>query len=186
MIYFIQAQAYPYLIKIGFTKTSDVSKRVNDLKTVNAVDLYLILVLFGTWHDEQKLHIQFSAERVKGEWFYPSNQLINFILEKINQKNIPFLKKVTEKEKIEESNKIIDKQKELHASINKLIKEKRTLKIIHLEKQTKLINKIKQLRKKNKRLSLLKRYMNNFDRKLQHTLEKMFDANVKEQKGFIN
>lgn len=97
MIYFLQAQTSPYLIKIGFTNKPDITSRIFRLKLMNAVDLTLILVLPGSSQEEAKLHKYFFDERVKGEWFLPSSKVTEFLLK--NAKNNVFpLHKINKKD----------------------------------------------------------------------------------------
>lgn len=78
MIYFIQENA-SHLIKIGFT-AGDGASRAKSLQTGNPDTLTVLAEIPGTMEDEKKLHSQFKADRVAGEWFKPSPKLIGHIL----------------------------------------------------------------------------------------------------------
>jgi len=73
--YFIQAtEGGP--IKIGFT-TRDPSHRLKDLMVGSPVPLQIVGLLPG--NAEKKLHKQFSNCRSHGEWFEPTDDLVQFI-----------------------------------------------------------------------------------------------------------
>jgi len=161
MIYFIQAQTYPYLIKIGFTAASVVFKRFEDLNNMNAVDLRLILDIPGTLQDEQFLHLQFSAERKKGEWFLPSKKLLKFILEKMKKKDISILQKPNKKDILTKPtftklNIFINRKGALNKFIDELINEKKKSDQKYSNKINTLLNKIKRLQKETKQFWLEK------------------------------
>lgn len=79
MIYFIQAgPGGP--IKIGFTKYA-VEGRMAALQTGNPVALKLLGTREGTVEDEADLHERFDFCRLRGEWFYPTEDLLEFIVE---------------------------------------------------------------------------------------------------------
>jgi len=152
MIYFIQAQVFPFLIKIGFTESANVLKRFGSLKSSSAIELFLLLELPGTRHDEENFHKQFFAEKVKGEWFRPSNKILEFLLEKIEEKNRPFLRRADEKHNFSELNSLINEKSELNKFINKLTKKKKESEKSYLNKLNKLVSEINNLRKENKQL----------------------------------
>ncbi len=76
MIYFIQGEMSK-AIKIGF------AKRPADRLSVHQVScsekLALIGVAQGTKDDEAKIHEQFADCWIRGEWFLPSERLVEFI-----------------------------------------------------------------------------------------------------------
>lgn len=77
-IYFIQqGQSGP--IKIGFTK-DDLYRRVKKLQTGNHIPLRLLAVIENaSVRKETELHSRFSQYKLTGEWFSPSDDLIEFI-----------------------------------------------------------------------------------------------------------
>lgn len=62
-------------IKIGFTN-SDPNKRLKALQTGSPTKLGIIAWHPGTMETEQRLHQQFHADRLHGEWFDFSDDLI--------------------------------------------------------------------------------------------------------------
>ncbi len=76
MIYFIQAESG--YIKIGFT-SRDPAARLKALQTSSAQKLTLLGVMPGTQKKEKSLHLQFKDFAILGEWFMPSQQIIEFI-----------------------------------------------------------------------------------------------------------
>lgn len=74
-IYFIQAGSGP--IKIGFSK--DVSSRLMDLQVASPANLSLLATIEGYPEDETAVHCQFDGYRIRGEWFQPGPELLNFI-----------------------------------------------------------------------------------------------------------
>ena len=68
-------------IKIGYTKQKDVNKRLKQLQTGSPDRLYLLGYFFGNMSDEKYLHKLFAKDRMRinGEWFAPSQELIDYI-----------------------------------------------------------------------------------------------------------
>lgn len=77
MIYFIQYGTNGP-IKIGYTD-NDVQTRLNQLQTGCPYELKLLWVYTDNFYTESQIHEMFSHERIRGEWFYPCEQLISFI-----------------------------------------------------------------------------------------------------------
>lgn len=76
MIYF--AQAGPDgPIKIGFS--SNPLSRLPALRTASHAEVRILAIIRGSEHDESNLHRQFNAYRMRGEWFQPSQPLLDFI-----------------------------------------------------------------------------------------------------------
>lgn len=78
MIYFIQ-EGRRGTIKIGYTE-SDPGSRLRSLRSCNP-SLYLLGTMAGTRIDEARLHYRFQEHRVLGEWFTPTQALVDFITE---------------------------------------------------------------------------------------------------------
>ncbi len=76
MIYFIQiGEDGP--IKIGFTK-SPIAYRISALQTASPYLLTLVGLIDGDEQAEQSLHEKFSEFRMKGEWFEPQSEILEF------------------------------------------------------------------------------------------------------------
>lgn len=75
MIYFIQAENG--LIKIGFSK--NVTSRLSNMQVRSPLKLTLLSTIKGTVVMEKELHYKFSKFREHGEWFKPTQDIINFI-----------------------------------------------------------------------------------------------------------
>ena len=71
------------LYKIGFTKR-DIKKRIADLQTGNANEIYLIDYFESKWSTkiERYLHKLFKEKRLKGEWFSLSDNDLEIFKEK--------------------------------------------------------------------------------------------------------
>jgi hypothetical protein len=75
-IYFVQAGSGGP-IKIGSTK--DLLDRISVLQTGNHEQLTLLGCVDGTSSDERAFHTRFAPHRIRGEWFFPCRELIEFI-----------------------------------------------------------------------------------------------------------
>lgn len=75
-VYFVQ-QGANGPIKIGVSR--DVQARLTQLQTSSAHPLQLLVSVAGGSALEADLHKQFEADRLHGEWFEPSAQLLDFI-----------------------------------------------------------------------------------------------------------
>lgn len=75
MIYFVQASTGP--IKIGFTDNWGLRRAALQLATPEP--LSVLLVVDGQRSDEAGLHRAFQADRIRGEWFAPSSELLAYI-----------------------------------------------------------------------------------------------------------
>lgn len=77
-VYFIQAIAGGP-VKIGRSITP--TERLSSLQTGNPMPLRIIATIPGGAFAERALHRAFADDRVKGEWFSPSRELMAFIAE---------------------------------------------------------------------------------------------------------
>lgn len=77
-VYFIQA-SITGLIKIGVAV--DPSDRLRTLQTGSPDTLSLIKTIDGDQKLEQELHRRFADDRLHGEWFHPSADLLAYITE---------------------------------------------------------------------------------------------------------
>jgi hypothetical protein len=86
-IYFIQ-QGQDGPIKIGLSW--DVNKRMHTAKTFSPHPLRILGMINGGLKEERALHRKFKKERLEGEWFSPSEKLIQYLqtLEGVNPTNL--------------------------------------------------------------------------------------------------
>lgn len=77
MIYFITDTKN---IKIGYTK-GKIEKRLKQLQTSCSDNLYILGWIEGDINLEKRLHAYFDSCRIRhnGEWFYPTDDLLNYI-----------------------------------------------------------------------------------------------------------
>jgi transcriptional regulator with XRE-family HTH domain len=76
MIYFVQ-YGYDGPIKIGYAK--NIRNRLAFLQVASPFDLILIGQIEGDRSYERKLHRKFKKSRLTGEWFTPTDDLIEFL-----------------------------------------------------------------------------------------------------------
>jgi hypothetical protein len=76
-LYFVQQLGGEKCIKIGTAR--NVAKRLLQLKTGSPYDLCVLKSVPGNCLQERMMHIKFSKYRMNGEWFYPAEELVNFI-----------------------------------------------------------------------------------------------------------
>lgn len=76
MIYFALALDGPF-VKIGYS--CNPTKRVKDLQTACPHKLKLAGVKPGTQADEKIIHDMFSKDRLHGEWFKASGDVLDYI-----------------------------------------------------------------------------------------------------------
>ena len=78
-IYFVTEGKH---IKIGYT-TQDIEKRIKQLNTGSVQNISLLGWIYGDKAKEKELHIKFAQSRVRynGEWFEPTENLLDFINE---------------------------------------------------------------------------------------------------------
>lgn len=76
MIYFVQC-GKDGPIKIGCS--DDVEKRIAQMQIGCPYELALLWQIKGDNEDEASLHEQWKHEKVRGEWFHPSEQLLLYI-----------------------------------------------------------------------------------------------------------
>lgn len=79
LIYFAQlGDAGP--VKIGYSaNTETLVRRMDTLQNSNPEPLYLRGVIRGTQAEEQRILTLFFRHRLRGEWFYPSEDLIGHV-----------------------------------------------------------------------------------------------------------
>lgn len=77
-VYFVQA-GRDGPIKIGFSKRSGL--RLRDMQSGSPVRLHLLCVVPGGRLLERTLHRAFDRQRLDGEWFRPSQELLALVAE---------------------------------------------------------------------------------------------------------
>jgi hypothetical protein len=86
MIYFIQAgESGP--IKIGYTE-NDIKARVRNIQSSNPTEVKLLGVMQGNQKVEAGLHIQFCDYLIRGEWYQPPEQLLDYIAREGQQPSV--------------------------------------------------------------------------------------------------
>ena len=81
-VYFIRAGTSGP-IKIG--KAQNVRVRLSTLQTSTAVPLHVLGIVAGGRDRERELHEQFAHLRLRGEWFVPEPELLQFITQEASQ-----------------------------------------------------------------------------------------------------
>ncbi len=77
-IYFIQAATGE--IKIGVSQTAKIKNKVRQMQIYCPSKMTLLLCINeDICGQEFELHRMFKADRIHGEWFKPSESLLNFI-----------------------------------------------------------------------------------------------------------
>ena len=87
MIYFIQ-QGKRGPIKIGHVKWY-IKGRLEGLQVGNPEVLRCLGTIEGTKDTERELHIQFNHLNIRGEWFTPSQELVDLIRDSVKPYTIP-------------------------------------------------------------------------------------------------
>ena len=77
-VYFISAEHDDWPVKIGFTEKLN-TVRISGLQTGSPRKLVMLASIPGTYQAERALHRQFSAQRLTGEWFERTPELMAFI-----------------------------------------------------------------------------------------------------------
>jgi len=77
-VYFVQCEAYPRMVKIGWSK-SHPSERLNDLQLGCPFCLTLLGYLRGSISDEGVMHVIFAKSRGAREWFHKTEEMVAFI-----------------------------------------------------------------------------------------------------------
>jgi len=76
-LYFIQTDCAEGFIKIGVA--CDVKSRMRKLQTACPYKLSVIKIVKNAATMERELHLKFSGDRVTGEWFKRSPELLSLI-----------------------------------------------------------------------------------------------------------
>ena len=83
---YVYAISDGYNIKIGVSKHPE--KRIKQLNTGNAESLYLLGYFEGDRKLEKYIHDNFRKVRFNGEWMYPTEELLDYLNNKIDKKYI--------------------------------------------------------------------------------------------------
>ena len=83
-IYFIEAEGTGF-VKIG--KSDNVKSRIEKLQAGCPFSLRCIFAFEGLPSEEEKLHNKFKKDHYRGEWFYLSKDILDFIEKKKEQLN---------------------------------------------------------------------------------------------------
>lgn len=73
-VYFVEAEG-TNLIKIGFTRTSGMKRRLEHLRCDCPVPVHVLGGYRGTMATEREEHRRWAHERIRGEWFRGSQSL---------------------------------------------------------------------------------------------------------------
>ncbi len=81
LVYFLTAEAPGFPIKIGFTSKPG-QMRSKAVQTGCPYRLIILGTFAGGYRDENKLHRRFASQRLEGEWFARSDELVALIDER--------------------------------------------------------------------------------------------------------
>lgn len=80
VVYFIRAGSR---VKIG--TTVNLAKRMEALSVSSPDELEILLLVAGSYREEDQVHALFAEDRIRGEWFHASDRLLEFIAERADQ-----------------------------------------------------------------------------------------------------
>ena len=80
IIYFILDE-YSNSVKIGYTTLKGLKKRIETLQIGTPNELTLLGATWGDKKIEKQLHEKFHYSHIRGEWFYYTKELEEFIAE---------------------------------------------------------------------------------------------------------
>jgi Meiotically up-regulated gene 113 len=79
MVYFIKSKIIGS-IKIGFCQDNNFPGRLENLQVGSADELILLFVMpYAPQSTEKALHKKFKKYHIRGEWFSPGEELIQYI-----------------------------------------------------------------------------------------------------------
>lgn len=78
VVYFIQSIEGNGLIKIGFS--NNPLRRLKEIQRHSPIELRIVAMVNGNRELEAELHNRFSKYRKYGEWFEPSQEILQFII----------------------------------------------------------------------------------------------------------
>lgn len=79
MIYFIQEEHPQGRIKVGYTSSKNAKSRLSGNQTGNPNRLVLLGTIAGSRNKEAFIHSQLSAHNAHGEWFEPSDYVVDIV-----------------------------------------------------------------------------------------------------------
>lgn len=78
-VYFLKTRDMD-IVKIGYTGSPEIWRRVKTIQSHSPVRLGLLLYFTdGTKHTERALHKEFNKYRLHGEWFEYRGDLVKFV-----------------------------------------------------------------------------------------------------------
>jgi hypothetical protein len=66
----------PKLLAIKLGSTRYLEERLSNVKVGSIHPIKLLAFHEGTKADEDRLHVRFRKERIQGEWYYPSDAIL--------------------------------------------------------------------------------------------------------------
>lgn len=85
----IAAKPVVYFIRLGdrikIGTTTSLRGRLDSMRTMASQEPEVLLAVSGGYKEERQVHALFADERVRGEWFEPSERLLKFIAERRDQ-----------------------------------------------------------------------------------------------------
>ena len=85
MVYFIRGKESGN-IKIGFSTNPD--KRKSNLQTAHYEELEFIGIMNGSLEDEAKIKAMFSEFNIRGEWYRPDREIMDFVEKNANKPKV--------------------------------------------------------------------------------------------------
>lgn len=79
VVYFVQAGGDGGPIKIGVSRPERVHRRVREIQCGNHLELRILGMVPGERRLEGHLHMLFGNQRMRGEWFSASPEMVGFI-----------------------------------------------------------------------------------------------------------
>ena len=67
-------------LKIGFS--TNVGQRLETIQHHSPFDMHRLVAFEGTVEDEAALHRRFAKFRMRGEWFLPASEIIDYCIER--------------------------------------------------------------------------------------------------------
>jgi hypothetical protein len=92
VVYFI-LDSYSNSVKIGYSTIKGLKKRVENLQIGTPYELKLLGIVWGDKNIEKELHKKFKHSRIRGEWFYYTKELEEYLNESWDFSTIESLEK---------------------------------------------------------------------------------------------
>jgi hypothetical protein len=84
-VYFIQCHNN-HFIKIGYTK--DIKARLQIIQSNNPEQIDILNIIMGTEKLESQIHNQLSKYKIRGEWYYPKQEVVNLMNQYVDKYGI--------------------------------------------------------------------------------------------------